>query len=121
MFFLTKKQKAPLESFCQNFYENSILNPKLGDRKVDVLSTIAQADKRLVADEDPRFADIDRRKLVTETINLRFELFGLALLQLFGPALAVRTSGQAHSEDSLTDRGGSCSWHESRDRCFRHA
>lgn len=96
MFFRSKKREVSLAKFCESFYENSILNPVLGDGKVDVLSTIAQTDKRLIAEADLRFADVSTQKLVTETINLRFELFGLAWMHLFGPDLAVKLSFFTH-------------------------
>jgi hypothetical protein len=104
MFFLTKKQRVPLQSFCQSFYENSILSPTLGDKKIDVLSTFAQTHKRLIVDADSRFADIDTQKLVTETKILRFELFGLAWLHMFGPDLAVKRSLFTHDYLKMKNR-----------------
>jgi hypothetical protein len=96
MFFQRKKHKRPLEMLCEDFYEDSILNPSIGEGRVDVLATFAQTHKTLIAEQDARFADIDTKILATETINLRFELFGLAFLHLFGPDTAVKASLFTH-------------------------
>lgn len=103
MFFQRKKQKRPLEALCQNFYENAILSPSIGDGRVGVLSILAQTNKKLIVEQDMRFADIDLKKLATETVNLRFELFGLAFLHLFGPDRAVKASLFTH--DYLLAKG----------------
>ena len=110
MFLRRTKLQKPLGDICKDFYENSILNPTLGDGRVDVLSIMAQTQKGILAEQDSRLANIDVQSLVKETINLRFELFGLAFLHLFGPDLAVKAS--LFTYDFLDANGRREIWHD---------
>ncbi|MDO8486213.1 MAG: hypothetical protein Q7S77_00740 [Candidatus Staskawiczbacteria bacterium] len=83
MSLFSKKQEISLEDFCRDFYESSILNPKIGEVGVDAMSVYAEQIKKSVAGVDNVFTNVDLQKLTYELTVMRFELFALAWLHKF--------------------------------------
>ncbi|MDP2684834.1 MAG: hypothetical protein Q8P20_07410 [bacterium] len=75
------KKKVSTENFCRDFYDNQILNPKIGD--IDVSSAFSDVVIKEVVEVDPTFGKIDKQKLTNELIVIRFELFALAWTHKF--------------------------------------
>lgn len=86
-FFSTKKE-VKLEDLCRDFYENSLLNPKIGEKeiKVNTINGWVELVKKAIVelDKDTAFADIDVNKLTYEFEVMSFELFALAWMHSFG-------------------------------------
>lgn len=75
------KKKVSLENFCCDFYDNQILNPKMGNMEVG--SVFSDVVIKEVAEVDPTFNKVDKQKLANELIVIRFELFALAWTHKF--------------------------------------
>jgi len=85
-----QKSKVSLDKFCQEFYDNTILNQVA--ENVDINSVLPEYVKKKIADADDVFANIDLQKFTDEIVILRFELFALSWLHKFGDRLAVAQS-----------------------------
>jgi len=83
MSFFSKKQEVNLETFCHDFYESQILNPKIGEANIDAMGVYVEQIKKSVAEADNVFIDVDLKKLANELTIMRFELFALAWLHEF--------------------------------------
>jgi len=105
MSFFSKKQEVNLEDFCRNFYDNMILNPKIGDMGVD--DVFPNYVKESIAEVEPEFANIDLQKLAAELIIMRFELFALAWQHSFGE-LAIDQS--IFTKNYLHEKGRDDIW-----------
>jgi len=75
------KKKVSVEDFCRDFYDNQILNPKIGDMEVG--SAFSDVVIKEVVEVDPTFNKVDKQKLANELIIIRFELFALAWTHKF--------------------------------------
>lgn len=75
------KKKVSVEDFCRDFYDNQILNPKIGNMEVG--SAFSDVVIKEVVEVDPTFNKIDKQKLVNELVVIRFELFALAWTHKF--------------------------------------
>ncbi|MEW6616554.1 MAG: hypothetical protein AB1401_13950 [Thermodesulfobacteriota bacterium] len=75
------KKKVSVEDFCRDFYDNQILNPKIGDMEVG--SAFSDVVIKEVVEVAPTFNKVDKQKLANELIIIRFELFALAWTHKF--------------------------------------
>jgi len=75
------KKKVSVEDFCRDFYDNQILNPKIGDMEVG--SAFSDVVIKEVVEVDQTFNKVDKQKLANELIVIRFELFALAWTHKF--------------------------------------
>lgn len=75
------KKKVSVEDFCRDFYDNQILNPKIGDMEVG--SAFSDVVIKEVVEVDPTFNKVDKQQLANELIIIRFELFALAWTHKF--------------------------------------
>jgi hypothetical protein len=75
------KKKVSLEDFCRDFYDNQILNPKIGDMEIG--SAFSDVVIKEVVEVDPTFNKVDMQKLANELMVIRFELFALAWTHKF--------------------------------------
>jgi hypothetical protein len=90
MSFFSRKQEVSLEDFCRDYYDNYILNPKIGEANVG--HVMPDYVRTSIIEADDVFAHIEAQKFADEIIILRFELFALAWLHQFGEKLAVAQS-----------------------------
>jgi len=88
MGFFTSKKEVKLEDFCRDFYEHSLLNPKIGEKeiKVNTINGWVELVKKAIVefDNDIIFANVDVNKLTYEFEVISFELFALAWMHTFG-------------------------------------
>ncbi len=84
------KPKISLENFCQDFYDNYILNQVV--EKVDLSSVFPEYVKKTITEADGVFVNIDSQKFADEIVILRFELFALAWLHKYRDRSAVAQS-----------------------------
>jgi len=70
------RKSVDIEGKSTDFYENYVLNPKVGDRNVG--TAFSEVVKKQISEADSQFADVSVKKLSEEISVLRFELFGLA-------------------------------------------
>jgi len=87
MSIFSRKQEVSLEDFCGDFYDNLILNQKVGE--LDASTVYPDYVKKTISDADNVFDSVDLQKLTDEIIILRFELFALAWLHKFGDKSAI--------------------------------
>lgn len=92
MSFFSKKRVATPEEISRDFYENYILNPMIGNGKVDVNVIFSETIKKLLVEADQNFVDVSEKKIGDEIIILRFELFALAWMHKFAGKLAITQS-----------------------------
>lgn len=81
MGLFSRKQEVKLDDFCRNFYENQVLNPTIGG--INAGEILLKSARDQVSQYYPEFTNIDLKKLSTELIILRFELFALAWTHKF--------------------------------------
>lgn len=82
MSFFSKKQEVEIESYCQLFYENVILNCLVDG--VDINAQIFETLKNALTTTDSNLTNIDSQKFNNEIVALQFELYALAWLHQFG-------------------------------------
>lgn len=70
-----------MEDFCQDFYDNQILNPIIGG--VNAGTPYSEVVKKNIVEVYPNFERVDLEKLHGEFVVLRFELFALAWTHKF--------------------------------------
>lgn len=96
MGFFTSKKEVKLEGFCRDFYENYLLNPKIGEKeiKVNTISGWVELVKKAIVefDNDTAFANVDVNKLTYEFEVISYELFALAWMHSFGDEFAFEQS-----------------------------
>jgi hypothetical protein len=101
------KKKVSTEDFCLDFYDNQILNPKIG--KADVSSAFSDVVIKEVVEVDPTFDKIDKQKLTNELMIIRFELFALAWTHKFISGENVVTQS-AFTKKYLHEKGRDDIW-----------
>lgn len=88
MGFFTSKKEVKLEEFCRDFYEHSLLNPKIGEKeiKVNTISGWVELVKKAIVefDNDTAFKNVDINKLTYEFEVMSFEIFALAWIHSLG-------------------------------------
>lgn len=101
------KKKVSIEDFCRDFYDNQILNPKIGDMEVG--SAFSDVVIKEVVEVDPTFNKVDKQKLANELIIIRFELFALAWAHKFisGENVVVQS---AFTKKYLNEKGMDDIW-----------
>lgn len=116
MGFFTTKKEVVLEDFCRDFYETSLLNPKIGDKeiKVNTIGGWAEVIKNLMVetDKDVIFSNIDSQKLTYELTVMSFELFALAWLRQFPNKLFSQSS---FTNEYLSEQGKDSIWKDMED------
>lgn len=70
------RKNVDIEGKSTDFYENFVLNPKVGDENVG--TAFAEVVKKQISEADEQFAGVSVKELSEEIAVLRFELFGLA-------------------------------------------
>lgn len=79
-----------LDSFCSNFYEEYIINPKIGE--IDVSNVYPEQVKKTIVEVCEQFNQVDVETLKYELIFMRFEIFALAFQHKLGFELAAYLS-----------------------------
>jgi len=105
-FDATKKQEISLEDFCRDFYDNQILNPKIG--MAEISNAFPEFFKGKIIEVFPEFEKISLQKIEEEIMFLRFEIFALAWTHSFGDKLAVDLS--IFTKNYLREKGREDIW-----------
>jgi hypothetical protein len=103
----SKKQEIRLEDFCRDFYDNQILNPKIGV-EIEVGNVLPEMFREKIVEVLPEFESISLQKIKEEITILRFELFALAWIHSFGDKLAVDQS--IFTKNYLREKGREDIW-----------
>lgn len=107
MGLLSRKQKVHLDVFCREFYDKLFFfNPVVAG--VDVGDVYYETLKRSISEVDEKFAVVDPKKLSSEMMLIRYEVFGLAWLHQFGDKHAVPQS--AFTKSYLAEQGREDIW-----------
>ena len=119
MGLFNRKEKVNLENFCRDFYDNQILNPKIG--VTEVINVFPEMFKRKIVEVLPEFENISLQKIKEEITILRFELFALAWMHSFGDKLAVYQS--IFTKNYLHEKGRDDIWNgmEHYNRAISHS
>jgi len=107
MSIFSKKQEISLEDFCRAFYDNQILNYKIGVG-IEVSNVFPEFFKGKIVEVLPEFENISLQKIKEEITILRFELFALAWMHSFGDKLAVDQS--IFTKNYLHEKGRDDIW-----------
>jgi len=118
--FFSKKQEISLEDFCRDFYDNQVLNPKIGVG-IEVSNVLPEMFKEKIVEVLPEFENISLQKIKEEITILRFELFALAWMHSFGDKLAVDQS--IFTKNYLHEKGRDDIWNgmEHYNRAISHS
>ena len=115
-FFSTKKE-VKLEDFCRDFYENSLLNPKIGDKeiKVNTISGWVELVKKAIVefDNDTTFKNVDINKLTYEFEVMSFEIYALAWIHSLGDEFVFDQS--VFTNKYLQEKGKDSVWSDMED------
>ena len=114
MSIFTRKKQITIKDFCKDFYNNQILNPKVGE--IDVGKVYSEAVKKKVVEVDPSFEEVNLEKFHERLIVLRFELFALAWTHKFvsGEKVIVQSM---FTKDYLMEKDRMDIWEEMGDYC----
>ncbi|MFH2107252.1 MAG: hypothetical protein ABII93_01150 [Chrysiogenia bacterium] len=90
MSIFSKKPEVNFKQFCKDFYDNQILNPKIGAINFGGVFPVYVKESIIEVDQD--FEKVEILKLTNELMSMRFELFALAWIYEFGLESAVDQS-----------------------------
>lgn len=115
-FFSTKKE-VKLEDFCRDFYENSLLNPKIGEKEMtaNTINDWVKFLKKAIVefDNDTIFINIDETKLTYEFEIMSYELFALAWIHSLGDEFVFDQS--VFTNKYLQEKGQDNIWNDMED------
>lgn len=105
MSLFKRKRQTTIKDFCRDFYDNQILNPKVGE--VNAGEVYSKVVKKNIVELYPDFEKVSLEKLHKELTVLRFELFALAWTHKFisGKNVVIQSAftHQYLKEKSRTD------------------
>jgi hypothetical protein len=109
MGFFTKKRRISLAEFCNDFYENVFINPKIGGKAFP--EVFAQSILSQLIKVNTGFINVDQEAFLNEILKIRFELFGLAFYYSFGEEKSIENS--IFTKQYLEQRKLNSIWDES--------
>src|SRR5882762_6710100 len=85
-----------VEGKSTDFYENYVLNPKVGEKNVGTV--FAEVVKKNLSEADSKLTELSVTRLSEEIAVLRFELFGLAWAHKYVSGVKVVSQGNFNKQ-----------------------